>query len=342
MKAKMKNQVLETIQKYNLIKDGDKIVVAVSGGPDSICLLDILKNLQKERCIMTSSQNTSPNICFEIIVAHVNHQIREEANKDEQYVKNYCKKNGIEFFSKSIDVEKLAHTNKIGTEEAGRLVRYQFFNEILEKTNATKIAIAHNKNDKIETIFLHMLRGSGIDGLKGIDPKRENIIRPLIECERTQIEKYCEENQLHPRIDKTNFENIYNRNKIRNIVIPYIQKEFNPNIIKTIDRLSDIVAEEEEYLDKQTKKVYQELLLEQNENQIIIDLKKFNLQETVIKARLIRYIIKRLFGSSQSIEKIHIQDIIKLCEKNIGNKYLTPNKNTKILVKNHKIYFIEQ
>ncbi len=342
MKAKMKNQVLETIQKYNLIKDGDKIVVAVSGGPDSICLLDILKNLQKERCIMTSSQNTSLNICFEIIVAHVNHQIREEANKDEQYVKNYCKKNGIEFFSKSIDVEKLAHTNKIGTEEAGRLVRYQFFNEILEKTNATKIAIAHNKNDKIETIFLHMLRGSGIDGLKGIDPKRENIIRPLIECERTQIEKYCEENQLHPRIDKTNFENIYNRNKIRNIVIPYIQKEFNPNIIKTIDRLSDIVAEEEEYLDKQTKKVYQELLLEQNENQIIIDLKKFNLQETVIKARLIRYIIKRLFGSSQSIEKIHIQDIIKLCEKNIGNKYLTPNKNTKILVKNHKIYFIEQ
>ncbi len=334
----MKKKVLETIQKYNLIKNRDKIVVAVSGGPDSICLIDILKKLQKEKCNLTQSQN----ITFEIVVAHVNHKIREEANQDEQYVKKYCQKNGIEFFSKSIDVQKLAHTNKIGTEEAGRLVRYKFFNEILEKTKATKIAIAHNKNDKIETIFLHMLRGSGIDGLKGIEPKRDNIIRPLIECERAEIEKYCEENELYPRIDKTNFENIYNRNKIRNIVIPYIQKEFNPNIIKTIDRLSAIVVEEEEYLDKQTKKIYQEILLQKEEKQIIIDLKKFNLQETVIKARLIRYIIKRLFGSSQSIEKIHIQDIIKLCEKNIGNKYLTPNKYTKILVKNHKIYFIAQ
>ena len=253
----MKKKVLETIQKYNLIKNRDKIVVAVSGGPDSICLIDILKKLQKEKCNLTQSQN----ITFEIVVAHVNHKIREEANQDEQYVKKYCQKNGIEFFSKSIDVQKLAHTNKIGTEEAGRLVRYKFFNEILEKTKATKIAIAHNKNDKIETIFLHMLRGSGIDGLKGIEPKRDNIIRPLIECERAEIEKYCEENELYPRIDKTNFENIYNRNKIRNIVIPYIQKEFNPNIIKTIDRLSAIVVEEEEYLDKQTKKIYQEMPL---------------------------------------------------------------------------------
>lgn len=326
----MKNKVLKTIKKNNLIENGDKIIVAVSGGPDSICLLDILRKLQKEK-----------TISFEIIVAHVNHMIREEAKEDEQYVKKYCEKNGIVFFSKSIDVEKMAHTNKIGTEEAGRLVRYNFFEEILEKTKATKIAIAHNKNDKIETIFLHILRGSGLEGLKGIEPKRGNIIRPLIECERAEIEKYCEENQLQPRIDKTNFENIYNRNKIRNIVIPYIQKEFNPNIIKTINRLSSIVTEEEEYLEKQTKKAYQELLLEEQENQITIDLKKFNLQETVIKVRLIRYIIKRLFGSCQSIEKIHIEDIIKLCSKNIGNKYLTPNKNTKILVKDHKIYFIK-
>ena len=187
---------------------------------------------------------------------------------------------------------------------------------------------------------MHILRGSGLEGLKGIEPKRGNIIRPLIECEREEIEKYCKENNLNPRIDKTNLENIYNRNKIRNIVIPYIQKEFNPNIIKTMDRLSTIVTQEDKYIENQTQKIYQEILLEEQKNQITIDLKKFNLQEIVIKSRLIRYIIKRLFGSSQSIEKIHIEDIIKLCTKNIGNKYLTPNKNTKILVKDHKIYFI--
>ena len=235
---------------------------------------------------------------------------------------------------------KLAHTNKIGTEEAGRMVRYEFLNEVLVQTDATKIAIAHNKNDNIETIFLNLLRGSGVEGLKGIEPKRGNIIRPLIECERFEIEKYCEENQLQPRIDKTNLENIYQRNKIRNIVIPYIQKEFNPNIIKTMERLCDIVTKEDEYMEHQAQDSYQKLLIDEKESEITIHLKEFNLLETVIKARLIRYIIKRLFGSSKSIEKIHIEDIIKLCSNNVGNKYLTPNKNIKVLVKEKKIHFI--
>lgn len=328
----MKNKIIKTIQTYHLIENGDKLVLGVSGGPDSICMLDILNQLRKDERTLNS------NLLFEIVVAHVNHKLRQEAEEDENYVKEYCKKNEIEFYSKSIDVQKMAHTNKIGTEEAGRIARYEFFDEILKKTKANKIAIAHNKNDKIETILMHTLRGSGIEGLKGIEAKRGNIIRPLIECERIEIEKYCEEKQLKPRIDQTNFENIYHRNKIRNEVIPYIQQEINPNIIKTIDRLSNIVVLEDEYLEKQTQRAYQELVIEEKEKQIIIDLKKFNSQEIVIKSRLIRYIIKRLFGSVVGIEKIHIDDIIKLCDNNVGNKYLTPNKNLKVLVKNHRIY----
>lgn len=340
----MKNKILKTIQKYDLIENGDKLVVAVSGGPDSICMLDILNSIVKDsRSCQTGCQKKLELMAtFQIVVAHVNHMIREEADEDEQYVKKYCEKNGIEFHAKSIDVQKLAHTNKIGIEEAGRLARYEFFDEVLKQTKATKIAVAHNKNDKIETILMHTLRGSGLNGLKGLEAKNGNIIRPLIECERIEIEKYCKENELNPRIDQTNFENIYNRNKIRNIVIPYIQKEFNPNIVKTMDRLSNIVALEDEYMEKQTQKVYQELIIKEDEKEIIIDLKNFNLQEKVIKSRLIRYTIKRLFGNSKSIEKIHIDDIIKLCNNNIGNKYLTPNKNVKIFVKKHKIYFISQ
>ena len=277
-----------------------------------------------------------------IIVAHVNHMIRQEADEDEKYVKDFCEKKGIQFYSKSIDVKKIANTNKVGLEEAGRFVRYEFFEEIAKKTNATKIAIAHNKNDKVETMLMNIMRGSGIEGLKGIEPKRGNIIRPLIECERSEIERYCNENDLNPRIDKTNFENLYNRNKVRNVVIPYIQKEFNPNIIKTMGRLSNIIDTENEYIEKQAKKVYQDILIEEKPKEIILDLKKFNMQELVIKSRLIRYTIKRLFGTTASIEKIHIDDIIKLCENNIGNKYLTPNKNIKVLIKNHKIYIINQ
>ena len=344
-KEKIENKIIETIKKYDLIKSGEKVVIGVSGGPDSICLLDNLNRIRKKNPLSRKYHQTNlepVETNFEIVVAHINHMIREEAKQDEQYVKEYCKKNDIEFYAKSIDVQKMAHTNKIGTEEAGRIARYQFFDEILHKTEANKIAVAHNKNDKIETILMNTLRGSGMEGLRGIEPKRGKIIRPLIECERTQIETYCEERQLNPRIDKTNFENIYNRNKIRNVVIPYIQEEFNPNIITTIDRLSDIITLENEYMEKQTQNIYQKLVIEEKEKEIIINLKSFNSQEIVIKSRLVRYIIKRLLASNTSIEKIHIEDIIKLCNNNIGNKYLTPNKNMKVLVRNHKIYFISQ
>ena len=325
----MKNKVIETIKKYGLIQAKDKIVLGVSGGPDSISMLDILRQIREE-------------FDFEIVVAHINHMIRKEAIQDEEYVKKYCEKNNIKCFVKRIDVIDIANNKKIGTEEAGRLVRYDFLDEVLKQTGSNKIAIAHNKNDKIETIIMHLLRGSGLSGLKGIEPIRGNVIRPLIECEREEIEKYCDKNKLEPRIDKTNFENDYTRNKIRNIVIPYIEKELNPNIIETIDRLSEVVKKEDRYLEKVALDVYDKILIKQEPGQIMLELKGFNEQDEVIKSRIILYTVKKLFGSSQGIEKIHINDIIKLCNNNIGNKYLTPNKKIKILVKDKKIFFMAQ
>ena len=326
----MKDKVIKTIKKYNLIQNGDKIVLGVSGGPDSISMLDILNSIKDE-------------MGFEIYVVHVNHLIRTEAIDDEKYVEEYCKKNNIEFFAKRIDVLKIADTQKIGTEEAGRKARYEFFKEIYSKVGANKIAIAHNKNDKAETIIMHLLRGSGLSGLKGMQPIRDNkYIRPLIECERNEIEQYCEENKLEPRIDKTNFENEYTRNKIRNIVIPYIKNEFNPNIIETVDRLSQVATDESNYIDRQVQNTYNKLLLEKTGKQIILKWKEFNSQEKIIKSRLILYTVKELMGSTEGIEKIHIESIIKLCDNNIGNKYLTPNKKIKILVNDKKIFFIAQ
>lgn len=327
----MKEKVLDTIKKYNLIEDGDKLVLAVSGGPDSMSMLNILNELKNDKVIN-----------FEISVAHVNHMIREEAKEDEEYVKEYCSQKNIHFYSKSIDVQKLANNNKVGTEEAGRYARYEFFDEILKITESNKVVVAHNKNDKAETIIMNIMRGSGIIGLKGIEPKKGKYIRPLIECERFEIEDYCKKEKLNPKIDKTNFENVYTRNKIRNIVIPYVKKEFNPNIIETLNRLSELVVDEENYIIKQVERIYKEILISENEKEIIIDLKSFNKQEKVIKSRIILYTITRLFGTSKEIAKVHIEDIIKLCKNNIGNKFLTPNKNIKILVRNHKIYFIKE
>lgn len=208
---------------------------------------------------------------------------------------------------------------------------------------ANKIATAHNCNDKAETVLLNIIRGSGISGLKGIEAIRENkYIRPLIETTRDDIEEYCIENNLTPKIDKTNLESTYKRNKVRNDMIPYIQKEFNPSIIKTINRLSEVSTEENEYLDKIAEAAFEKILLERNlneEKQIVLDLKKFNDQELVIKRRVILYTISEVVGNTVGIEKVNIDEIIKLCENNVGNKYLTPTKNIKVMVKNKKIYF---
>jgi len=347
----MKQKILQTIKKYNLIENGDRLVVGVSGGPDSICLLHVLNELKNE-------------LNFKIYVAHINHMIREEADSETEYVKEFCKNLGIECYIKRIDVIKIANNLKRGTEETGRKIRYEFFNEILEKTASNKIATAHNSNDKVETILMNILRGSGLSGLKGIEAIRDKkFIRPLIETSREEIEEYCEANKLNPKIDKSNNENIYTRNKVRNVVIPYIKQEFNPNILKTINRLSEVATEESEYLNKITEQTYNEIYVgadlvpAKKENKFIanpvgvdvlgdphfegitLDLKQFNNLESVIKRRIILYTINKLLGTTEGIEKINIDDIIKLCNNNIGNKYLMPIKNLKILVKKGKIFF---
>lgn len=335
----LEEKVLETIRKYELIEYGDTVVVGVSGGPDSMTLLNILISLNKNE-----------KINCKIVVAHINHGIRIEADEETKYVQEFCKKRNIPCYVKKEKVEELAKENKIGTEEAGRKLRYSFFEEVASKCQANKIATAHTANDNAETILMNIIRGTGLSGIKGIEVKRDNkFIRPIIELTREEIEEYCEKQKLNPKLDKTNKENIYTRNRVRNELIPFIEKEFNPNIITSLNRMSQLVLQEDEYLEKQVKKEYKEIMIEEylgnkqleGNNSIVLDLKKFNSKEIVIKNRLVRYTINRLMGSKQNIEKIHITDIVKLCNNNIGNKFLTPNKNIKVKVGKGRIFFIK-
>ena len=367
----LEKEVLTTIKKYNMINKGDKVVIGVSGGPDSITLLNVLNKFKEK-------------LNIKIYVAHINHSIRKEADEETEYVREFCKKIGVEFFCKKIDVESEAKKLKIGTEEAGRNIRYAFFEEVAEKVGANKIATAHNSNDNAETVLMNIIRGTSISGLKGIEKMRDNkFIRPLIETTRATIEEYCRIEKLSPRYDKSNKENIYTRNKIRNLLIPYIQKEFNPNIIEGINRLSNIAEEEECFINSMVEEEYKRIVIveknnntkpnntnyivqkskKQNANNIIekiekdvittniakteeeeiraiLNLKEFNELDNVIKSRLILYTISKLYGGAVGIEKIHIDDIIKLCKNNIGNKYLTPRKEIKIYVKKGKIFFL--
>lgn len=364
----MEDKVLETIKKYNLINNNDKIVVAVSGGPDSMCLLNVLNTLKEK-------------LNIELFVAHINHMIREEADSETEYVKRYCEQNNIKCFIKKANVLEMAKEQKRGTEEMGRIVRYDFFEYVANEVSADKIAIAHTENDNAETILMNLMRGSSLEGLKGIEPIRGKYIRPIIECNRDEIEKYCEDNNLNPKFDKTNKDNTYTRNKIRNLLIPYIKKEFNPNIISTLNRLATLARQDASYFNRIVQEEYNNIVdfenikeIKQNtENsteetniegikvkidkpsdivnkgidlnkpskQIILDLKKFNKLEYVIKSRVLLYTINKLLGTTKGIEKTNVEDMIKLCEKNVGNKYLIPNKNVKIFVKKGKIFLIK-
>ena len=329
----LEDKVLATINKYNMINKNDKVVIGVSGGPDSMTLLNVLNNLKEK-------------LGIKIYVAHINHMIREEADEETEYVKEFCEKIGVDFFYKRIDVESEAKKLKIGTEEAGRNIRYKFFDEILNKVGANKIATAHNSNDNAETVLMNIIRGTSVSGLKGIEKIRDGkYIRPIIECNRDEVEEYCKENNLNPRYDKTNLENIYTRNKIRNLLIPFIKKEFNPNIIEGINRLSNIAFEEEQFINKIVETEYKKLLIsvnnrEDNKKEIVLNMKEFNILDYVIKSKLVLYAISKVAGSTTGIEKVHVDDIIKLCKNNIGNKFLVPKKGIKVYVKKGKIFFI--
>ena len=228
---------LKTITKHNLICRDDHIIVGVSGGADSICLLYFLNSIKND-------------FNLKITAVHINHCMRgEESDEDNKFVVDFCKSINIPINVFSFDIYSKAKEENITTEEAGRKYRYNSFNNVLKKVNGTKIAVAHNKDDNAETIIMRFFRGTGIKGLSGISYKRDNIIRPLLDCLRKDIEDYCRRNNLSYRNDSTNSMDIYTRNKIRLNLITFIKKDFNPNIVNTLCDMSKTFYDENKFLD---------------------------------------------------------------------------------------------
>ena len=209
----MKNKILTYINKENLLKRGEKVIVTCSGGADSIFLLHILNKLG-----------------FECVVAHCNFHLRgEESDRDENFVSEFCKNEGITLLVEHFDTKQFAAENKLSIEMAARELRYNWFEKVRAEYNAGAIAVAHHSDDSIETILLNLLRGTGLKGICGIRPKNGYIVRPLLCVNRKEIEEYLAENGIGYITDSTNLENEYTRNKIRNIVMP-ILREINPQI----------------------------------------------------------------------------------------------------------------
>ena len=321
------NIVKNNIVENSLVKKGDKIVVAVSGGPDSMCLLDTLYRLKDE-------------LEFSILVAHVNHGIRIESDLEKEYVEKYCKERNIPFFYLKVDVPKLSKEKKMSEETCGRMVRYDFFEKVRQENNADLIAVAHNLNDNIETILLNQIRGCGLKGLIGMDFKFNNIIRPLLTIEKKDILVYNNELELHPCFDKTNEEDIYLRNKIRLQLIPYL-KELNPNFVTNISRMRNILKEDNDFIEEYTNIVFDKVIIKIDNSKIVFDFSKFMNEHKSIQKRIIRKIIEKKKSNLDGIENIHVLDIIKLLNNNIkGKKYIIGNKFTiEIIKKNIAIIY---
>lgn len=302
----LEKKVLNYIKENSMIQEGDKVLIALSGGPDSVCLLNIMNNLKKELNIT-------------LFAAHINHCLRgKEADEDEAYVKEICNRLGIECYVKRADINRIAKERGVSSEMAGREVRYSFFEELREKLGIQKIALAHNANDQTETILMRLMRGTGIEGLIGIRPVRdEAFIRPILVLERFEIENYCLVNKLNPRIDKTNLETIYTRNKIRLELIPYIQKNFNEDITNTLNRLSQLVAKDNEYLECVSLQKFNKYCKYYMKKELIISKEAFEEHEAVL-SRIIRIALNKFFGSLYNLEKIHIYDIITLQKQGTG------------------------
>ena len=210
VKYQIEEKVFSYIREHHMLKPGDRVVAGISGGADSVCLLFVLLEWAK--------------VCpLELAVVHVNHGIRKEAGEDAAYVKSLCEAHCLPFYLLEKDVRERAEQEKCSEEEAGRKTRYEAFEAVAKEIGADYIAVAHNSNDRSETMLFHLFRGSGIKGLGSIQPVRDNIIRPILCLERKEIEAYLEDRGITYCQDATNATDDYTRNRIRHHILPYAE-----------------------------------------------------------------------------------------------------------------------
>lgn len=293
------NTIKKTIKTHGLIERKDRILIAYSGGPDSTALLSLLQKLRKEWD-------------FEILLAHFNHRLRRRAWEDEQFVREVARKSGFPLFLGTEDVRRCAKERRWNTEEAARKLRYDFLKRTATKVGATKIATGHTLSDQAETFLMRLLRGSGIRGLAGIYPVVEGmIIRPLIEVERKDIEAYLEEKRISYRVDESNFDRRFFRNRIRMDLIPYIQRNYDPGIIPRLGRAASILQEEEALLDEWAKAMAREVIVSKD-GQPILKRRALSSLPLAMQRRVVREFVLRLKGDLRDISFKDVESILAL------------------------------
>jgi tRNA(Ile)-lysidine synthase len=321
----MIDQMQKTLLRYRMIEPGEGVVVGVSGGPDSLALLHGLIMLRE-------------NWPMRLVAVHVHHGLRgADADADADFVRDFCMAYEVPFYLFEADVGLQAKLSGISFEMEGRRVRYEAFEKVCEEEGCSKIAIAQNMNDQCETVLMRLFRGAGLDGLGGIQPVRDDkFIRPLIETPRQKIEQYCEAHDLSPRLDHTNFEPDYERNRIRLELIPYLEKQFNPRVSETLSRTAALLREEASFLEGITQEAFEasQLNFEDSpfkdldgrtqgpapEKSAGIRLDDFSRMHPALRKRLIRKLAQTVSGVLSDFSQSHVEAVESLTSSHEGTK----------------------
>ncbi len=307
-------QFLETIRKYDMIQKKDKVIVAVSGGPDSVCLLHLFMTFKSE-------------LDISLYAAHLDHMFRgRESEEDACFVKALCDRWGVPLFSDNINVPEYVKKSGLSPEDAARRVRYDFFERVKKQTGAQKVATGHNRNDHEETILMNIFRGAGLDGLMGIEPVRNCYIRPLIEIPREDIEKYLKHEEIPFRIDATNLTTDYFRNSIRLELMPLIRQKYCPHLGKSLRRLSEIAKRDLSFMEQETEKARANVI-RYEPAKVIIDVKKFSKLHEAVKYRLTRLAVEKLTGDVKDFEARHAKLLVDFIERALPGSLLDLPKN---------------
>lgn len=315
------NKFKDTIKKYNLINKGDRIVIGVSGGPDSVCLVYLLNGLKKEfKAILT--------------IAHLDHMLRKDSAKDREFVEKLGKKLEIKVISSKINVKELF---KVGSlEEIARNARLGFLFKVARDVKAKKIALGHNFDDQAETVLMRIIRGSGLNGLSGILPKRNmagfEIIRPLIEVKRRQIEAYLRRKKIKARIDASNKQDLFFRNKIRNKLLPLLEKDYNKNIREVLANMAQNAGSDYDYLQQAAKRSMRGAKAKLN-------LDKLRELHPAIQRLILRRAFATIKGDTRRFTFKHIREIEDLILNRPKNSVVDLPKGISVVKKKHLIFY---
>ena len=301
---RMEEKVFSYIEEQGLLREGDRVILGVSGGADSVCLLFVLLEYAARKTLQLG-------------VVHVHHGIRKEADEDAAYVEQLCREHGISFFQVKEDVKQKAKEWKCSEEEAGRNVRYQAFADAAGKFGADKIAVAHNANDRAETFLFHLFRGSDLKGLGSIRPMRDRIIRPLLCLERKEIEAYLKDRGIAYCQDLTNHGDDYTRNRIRHHILPYAEREIAVGSVAHVAHAAQIISETEDYLEQQTMVAAAGCVRfdHGDAGACTIDTAALRKLHPLMQRRVLYMTLQKVTGSARDLTYVHVESLRELSGK---------------------------